>query len=147
MTNHGTGDTEGNGLPPMTNSTILRARYVSNSVDTMSPGRLIVALYDRLMLDLDRARRAVHDHDIAATHESLVHAQAIVIQLHDSLDVTQWPPAHGLADLYLFVYGELVRANVEKDVARIDSCEELLAPLRDAWYQAAGIVAPARDAR
>ena len=75
-----------------------------------------------------------------------MHAQAIVIQLHDSLDVAQWPAGHGLAEIYLFVYHELVSANVEKDTARIDSCQALLAPLRDAWYQAAGIVAPARDA-
>ena len=31
-----------------------RNKYVSDSVTTMSPGQLIVALYDRILLDLER---------------------------------------------------------------------------------------------
>ena len=131
--------TEGNGLP-MTNVAILRSRYVKDSVDTTAPGRLIVALYDRLLLDLERAIDAVARADIEATHECLVHAQAIIVELHDSLNVEVWPAAQGLADIYLFVHGELVSANVEKRAERIVSCHGLLLPLRDAWYAAAGIV-------
>src|SRR5690348_9567881 len=65
---------QGNGLP-MPSSTMLRNRYVSDSVETMSPGRLIVALYDRALLDLDRARVAIEANDVSAAHDALVHAQ------------------------------------------------------------------------
>ena len=41
------------------NQTMLRAAYVSNSIDTMSPARMIVALYDRLIVDLERAEQAI----------------------------------------------------------------------------------------
>ncbi len=118
----------------------LRSRYVSNSVDTMSPGRLIVALYDRLLLDLDRAEHATTASDVAGAHENLIHAQAIIMQLLESLDLERWPAGRALADIYLFVYHELVAANVEKDGARVGSCRTLLTPLRDAWFDAAGIV-------
>jgi len=130
--------TKGNGLPM--NATALRAAYVSNSVDAMSPGRMIVALYDRLLVDLERAEQAMLAADIPTAHECLLHAQAIVSELHDSLDVKQWPSAHTLKSVYVFVLFELVTANVEKDPARIAPCRDLLLPLRDAWTQAAGIV-------
>ncbi len=124
----------------MTNVALLRSRYVKDAVDTTAPGRLIVALYDRLLLDLERATDAVGRGEIEATHECLVHAQAIVAELYSSLDVDSWPAARGLADIYLFVHGELITANVEKRPERIVSCHGLLAPLRDAWHAAAGIV-------
>jgi len=125
---------------PMANVAILRSRYVKDTVDTTAPGRLIVALYDRLLLDLERASEGVARADIELTHECLVHAQLIVAELYISLDTDAWPPAQGLADIYLFVHRELIAANVEKRAERIDSCHGLLAPLRDAWYAAAGIV-------
>ena len=129
---------QGNGFPM--NQTILRAAYVSNAVDSMSPGRIIVALYERLVLDLERARRALEAADLSTAHECLVHAQSIVSELHDSLDTESWPAAHSLKDIYVFLLFELVAANVEKDAARVMSCQELVVPLRDAWSEAAGIV-------
>jgi flagellar protein FliS len=117
-----------------------RSRYVESSVDTMSPGRMIVALYDRLLLDLERAEQAIAAGEPTMVHECLLHAQAIVAELHDSLDRERWAAANNLADVYLFVYNELVTANLEKDAVRVASCRGLLTPLRDAWRQAAGIV-------
>lgn len=122
------------------NQTMLRAAYVSNSIDAMSPGRMIVALYDRLTVDLERAHQAITAADPATAHECLLHAQSIVSELHDSLDVEQWPAAHSLRDIYVFLLFELVAANVEKDATRVAACRELVIPLRDAWTSAAGIV-------
>ena len=130
---------EGNGLPM--NTATLRSKYVSDSVDTMSPGRMIVALYDRLLLDLDRAQAAIGEQDLARAHDCLVHAQAILNELHDSLDHERWPAAVALADLYRFAHAELVTANVAKDVARVRAVREMIQPLRDAWHEASGIVA------
>jgi flagellar protein FliS len=129
---------QGNGFPM--NQTMLRAAYASNAIDFMSPGRVIVALYDRLMVDLERARRAIEASDAPTAHECLMHAQSIVSELHDSLDVEQWSMARHLKDVYVFLLFELVNANVEKNAARVASCHELVAPLRDAWTEAAGIV-------
>lgn len=130
----------GNGLP-MTSTTALYGRYRSDAVETMSPGRLVVALYDRLLLDLERAVGAIADDDVTASHSALVHAQEIVSELHDSLDVEIWSAGTHLAAIYQFLLAELVAANVEKDAARVVTCHELVQPLRDAWSQAAGVVA------
>ncbi len=118
----------------------LRSKYVANSVDTMSPGRVVVALYDRFLLDLERAQCAIVAKDLAGAHESLIHAQDIVTELHNALDLQRWPGGRRLADVYDFVYNELVAANVEKSARRISTCRELMVPLRDTWVEAAGIV-------
>jgi flagellar protein FliS len=121
---------------------MLRNRYVSDAVETMSPGRLIVALYDRLSLDLERAETAIGGRDIAGAHHALVHAQEILWSLLGSLDPSRWTPAAGLAELYRFLINELITANVRKDAEKVVTCRELIEPLRDAWRQAAGIVGP-----
>ena len=136
-------NSSGNGFPM--NQTMLRAAYVSNSVDTMSPSHMIVALYDRLAVDLDRARHAITDADPSTAHECLLHAQSIVSELHDSLDVDRWPAGRGLKDIYVFLLFELIGANVDKDAARVASCQALVAPLRDAWSAALGAAQPAGD--
>src|SRR4051794_22819603 len=122
------------------NATLLRSKYVTDSVETMSPGRIIVALYDRCLLDLDRAVSGIEHDNLVATHAALVHAQAIINELTDALDVERWPAARQLISLYQFVNAELVVANVSKDAARIFECRQLLAPLRDAWYEASGAI-------
>ncbi|MDQ1521887.1 MAG: flagellar secretion chaperone FliS [Actinomycetota bacterium] len=127
------------------NQTMLRAAYVSSSIDTMSPARMIVALYDRLTVDLERAEQAMYAADPAAAHACLIHAQSIVSELHDTLDAELWPAARKLKDIYVFLLFELVGANVDKDPVRVATSRALVVPLRDAWTEAAGIVPSARS--
>jgi flagellar protein FliS len=116
-------------------------KYVRDSLQTMSPGRMIVALYDRVILDLDRAEAAITAWDVFGAHSALMHAQEIVDLLYTSLDTKQWPAGTQLLTVYRTVAAELVAANVSKDLERVRTCRTLLTPLRDAWRQAAGIVA------
>lgn len=119
-----------------------RSKYVTDSVTTMSPGQTIVALYDRMLLDLERATTAIANNDVFSAHGALMHAQEIIDELLVTLDLTQWTGAPSLAALYRHIKGELVFANVNKDSAPLLACKELLVPLRDAWREAAGIVIP-----
>ena len=111
--------------------------YVSDSITTASPERLVVMLYDRLILDIDRALIAVEAQNSGAAHDALVHAQDIIAELARTLDPTTWPAGNGLAALYVFVDSLLIDANVQKDPAIVAQCRELLVPLRDAWREAA----------
>jgi flagellar protein FliS len=115
-------------------------KYVRDSVQTMSPGRMIIALYDRVILDLDRAEAAIGAADIYAAHTALMHAQEIVDELYTTLDVKQWPAGEKLLTIYRTVAGELLTANIPKDIERVRTCRALLTPLRDAWREAAGTV-------
>ncbi len=114
--------------------------YVRDSVETASPGRLLVMLYDRLALDLERAEHACTSGDVQTAHDTLVHAQEIVNELHGSLDVEVWAPGRHLAELYEFVGEQLCQANVSKDAAIVAECRRIIAPLHTAWREAAGVV-------
>jgi flagellar protein FliS len=118
----------------------LRTRYLTDAVTTASPARLLVMLYERLVLDLSQAESALAAGDRPGASERLLHAQEIVLELHASLRTDLWEGAAGLAELYSFVVTELVTANVRADVARVRSCRGLVEPLLDAWREAAAEV-------
>src|SRR2546421_4413979 len=93
----------------------LRARYMSTSVTTASPGQLLVMLYDRLVIDLTRAEEALLAGDRTAGSAQLLHAQDIIVELRSTLNVDVWEGGPGLAQLYDFLLRELIRANVRAD--------------------------------
>jgi flagellar secretion chaperone FliS len=115
----------------------LRARYMGDSVATASPQQLLVMLYDRLALDLERAEEALVGGNRDVSHAQLLHAQEIVLELRASLQVDVWEGGPRLAALYSWVLGELIKANLKGDVRRVRDCRKVVEPLRDAWRQAA----------
>jgi flagellar protein FliS len=119
------------------NATTARARFVADGMATLTGPRLLVALYARLLRDLDDAGHALAAGDPALAHTHLVHAQEIVLELTLALDGAAWPAAAELAELYDWVYRRLVHANVTKDALAVAECRSVLAPLHDAWTDAA----------
>jgi len=122
-------------------STHLRDRYLQDSINTASPGKLLLMLYDRLVLDLMQGEEALRAGNREQAHEKLTHAQEIVIELRTSLDVEAWSGAPGLANLYGYLLTELIGANIAKDADRVAPCRALVEPLRDAWREAAAAAA------
>ncbi len=121
----------------------LRARYMGDAVTTASPQRLLVMLYDRLALDLERAQAALAEGDRQEASGQLQHAQEIVLELRSSLQVDAWEGGPRLAALYTWLISELVQANVKADRNRVASCLQVVEPLRDAWRHAATSLAAA----
>jgi flagellar protein FliS len=119
----------------------LRARYLGDTVATASPQQLLVMLYDRLALDLERAEIALTERDREVASAQLQHAQEIVFELRESLQVDAWEGGPRLASLYSWLLTELVQANVKGDLRRVGDCRRVVEPLRDAWRQAAASLA------
>ena len=119
------------------NASMIRNRYVGDSVATASPARLVTMLYDRLVRDLVTGEAALAVSDLAAANSALVHAQDIVWELAAGLDPTRWSGGPALAVLYQFILTELLEANVKKNAAKVATVRELVEPLRDAWHEAA----------
>ncbi|MEU4158547.1 flagellar export chaperone FliS [Actinoplanes sp. NPDC026670] len=115
----------------------LRDRYLQDSINTASPARLLIMLYDRLILDLMHGEEAFRNDDRVLANEKITHAQEIVLELRVTLDLEAWDGAPGLASLYGFVLTELIGANIKRDADRVAGCRALLEPLRDAWRDAA----------
>lgn len=123
------------------NASLIRNRYVGDSVTTASPGRLVTMLYDRLVRDLAAAEAALATADLEGANHNLIHAQEIVWELAAGLDPTKWSGGPALAALYQFMLAELLDANIKKDAAKVTSVRSLVEPLADAWHQAAELSA------
>lgn len=116
--------------------------YADASRTTASPERLLCMVYDRLVLDLERAAEALASG--ASAHEPLRHAQDIVHELLVSLDQGVWSGGKALASVYVYLHTRLVEANVRRDPALVAECTRLVTPLRDAWHAAAASAGPRR---
>lgn len=130
----------------MNASANLRNQYLSDSVLSASPARLLTMLYDRLLLDLGRAEAAQLGANWTVASENLVHAQAIIAELSSSLKVDDWDGADALLGVYNYCATALVNANIQRDARLTREAIDLLEPLRQTWHQAAVMVQPATPA-
>lgn len=122
---------------------LARAQYNQDAILSASPARLLTMLFDRLMVDLQRAEAAQLEEDWNRASGHLIHAQDIVAELAGSLDTERWDGGQGLLAVYLFASTKLVSANVEHSVERTREVMTIMEPLRQAWHEAAELVAQA----
>jgi len=127
-------------------ATVAAARnaYTRGGVATAAPPQLLVMLWDRIVLDVERALRAQLKADWEEAHHQLLHAQACYTELLSSLDTEGWEAGPQLASLYDYLNRRLVVANVQRDQR---ATKEVLAhsrALRDTWHQA--VIAAAQQA-
>ena len=115
----------------------MRNRYLQDSISTASPGKLLVMLYDRLVMDLFQGEEALRAGEREVANDKLNHAQEIILELRTTLDVEAWAGAPGLASLYGYLLTELIGANIARDADRVATCRAIIEPLRDAWREAA----------
>lgn len=123
------------------NLALTRSRFLDNAIVTAGPQRILTMLYDRLVLDLDRAQAAQRTGNRSEAAEYLDNAQDIVIGLASTLDVAAWSGGKGLMDLYTYLQHELLSCSLAGDADRTAKCGELVIPLRDAWHEAAATIA------
>lgn len=114
-----------------------RATYLDASITTASPATLLVMLFDRLVLDVQRGLEAQRRGDVEDTHRHLTHAQDIVLELQASLRPDEFRGGYDLAALYGFLHRQLVMANVRKDAVLTDEVLTMVTDLCDAWREAA----------
>ena len=114
-----------------------RAEYARNSVLSATPARLLTMLYDRLLLDLNRAEAAQLAGTWPVASENLIHAQAIVSELTGTLRTDVWDGAENLKAIYAYCLTTMMDANIHRSPERTRECIGLLEPLRLAWHEAA----------
>ncbi|MCL4434258.1 MAG: flagellar export chaperone FliS [Actinobacteria bacterium] len=118
----------------------LRERYLRDAILTATPAQRVVMLYDQLLLDITTATSLLvveGIRDLKGVNDHLVNAQEIVLTLRDVLRTDLWEGAANLAQLYTYIHGELVQANLQKDVERLRGVVELVERLADAFRTAA----------
>ena len=114
------------------------ATYRQQSVLTATPGQLVVMFYDGALRFLLQASTALRAGDNLLCDAKLRRAEAIVDELHSSLDKERGGDiASRLEGIYVFCKRRLTDARIQRDPAMIDKVSELLGELREASVQIA----------
>lgn len=107
------------------------------SIADARPHELLVMLYDRLVLDVQRGLRAQRRRDHVETIDRLTHALNIVDELRRNVEVAEIKAGYELAALYEFLNRRLVMASIGNNTAITDECLELVTDLCETWRQLA----------
>lgn len=114
-----------------------RNAYVGAAVSTASPARLLVMLFERLGLDVQRAIECQEAGDFLAAGPHLLHAQEIVLELRSSLNHDVWDGAARLDSIYAWLHTQLIQANIKRDLDLTRDCLRIVEPLVETWREAA----------
>lgn len=110
-------------------------QYKAQSINTMTPGELLMLLYDELIKRLARAEIALKNQKYEVFDESIIRCREILRYLDDTLDM-QYPISHDLHRLYDFFSYELSRVQVGRNEKVLAEVKPRLTDLRDTFRQA-----------
>ena len=114
--------------------------YKAQSVQTASPGKLVLMLFDGYLRFTTAARRSFEETDFTKRNEgvnnNLIRAQNIVTELQSSLDMSVPGELPGtLYRLYDYVLHQLQQSNLQKKEEPIDEADKVISELREAWAE------------
>ena len=108
--------------------------YRDREIQTASPSRLVVLVFDCALSNLMRARRAVQTGKIEERVEAVGRAREAIMELLVTLNVEQGGElARNLQSLYTYILSELVDVARRPDGARIDTIIKMITELRSAF--------------
>jgi flagellar protein FliS len=108
---------------------------MQQSVTTMTPAQLLIALYDKAILEINKAIIYIDEKDIPKAHNSITRVSQIVDSLDANLKV-KYEISDSLATMYQYFREQLVHANVKKDPEILKTLLPMFQELRDAFFEA-----------
>lgn len=109
-------------------------RYQQVQVTTMTPGEVLLALYDGMIRFLNSAKLCLQNKQMTKAREFLSKTHAILSELTIALDHTVAPELCAqLASIYGFCMERAVHASVHAQAQDIDEILRTLTPLKEAW--------------
>jgi flagellar protein FliS len=113
--------------------------YQQNAVQTASPERLLLMLYDGAIRFMNQAKMYLEKGDLELVHSNLVKAQDIITELMVTLNM-DYEISHQLLPLYEYYRHRLIEANTKKIAEPIDEVLGYMTELRQTWEQAIRLV-------
>ncbi len=108
--------------------------YKSTQIETASREQILLMLYDGAIRFMRQAREAMKEEDYQVSHNKLIKSQDIVTELMASLEIDiMGDVGKQLYNLYDYILHNLVQANVDKDVKKIDAAVSIMQELQEAW--------------
>ena len=111
------------------------ATYKQQSVMTMTPGQILITVYDELIKQLNIAILSFEKNDISEINRSLLKSQRIITELRTTLNF-DYSISKNLDDIYIFLNGAIIDANIKKDPSKLKDILQIVQELRDAFFQA-----------
>jgi flagellar protein FliS len=112
--------------------------YREMEIHAASPERLLVIVFEQLVVNLERARIAMERNDVELRVTALRRARGLVAELLSTLDFEKGGAlAIELADLYQFLLTELVDIGRRGDVRTMRKLVNIATHLRDGFAGAA----------
>lgn len=100
-----------------------------------SPTKLIEMLYDGILRFIFRTKKAIEAGDVEKKVLYINKANAIFVELLNSLDYSQGDVAHYLSGLYARQMQLLVLANLNNDVNALNEITNVVKQLSEAWRE------------
>lgn len=108
--------------------------YQQNSVNTASPAKLTLMLYEGAIKFCNIAKDAMDEGDIVKTNTNIQKAEKIIVELRVTLDM-KYPVAKEFDTVYDYIYRRLVEANMQKDKEILEEALEHIKTMRDTWKE------------
>lgn len=109
-------------------------QYRRSSVETVSPGKLLLMLYDGAIKNLNNAIAAIKANNINQAHNDIIKTQDIIVELMSTLDMS-YDISKSLFSLYDYIMNRLIEANINKDTKILEEVSLFIADLRDTWQE------------
>jgi flagellar secretion chaperone FliS len=122
---------------------------IETRVNGADPHQLVLMLFDGFLEAVAQGRGAMRARQAAAKGAALSRAVRIIEEgLRAGLDLRAGGTlARDLDELYAYLAMQLTLANLRDDETRLDECQRLVTPLREAWLAIAPAPAGAAAAR
>ena len=112
------------------------AQYLRTAVETATPTRLVVMLYDGAIRFLSQAMTAMQAGQYEDQSRFIGKAQDIIAHLHAHLDYEAGGAvSRQLATVYAPMFDMLTYANAKDDCERVEKVLSALRELREAWVE------------
>lgn len=115
-------------------------KYRQSSVQTSTPGQLLLMLYDGAIRFVRAGIDSLQKKDLQKANLNLGKSQSIVNELLSTLD-RNYAVSEGLASLYEYINHLLIESNVKKTVAPAEEALGYLMDLRETFAEAAKMTA------
>lgn len=109
-------------------------KYMQQSVTTMTPAQLLIALYDKAITEINKAIIFIEENNIPKAHNSITRVSEIIDTLDANLKV-KYEISDSLATLYQYFRERLVEANVKKDTEILKEILPMIQEIRDAFFE------------
>ncbi len=111
--------------------------YHKTSVETASKEKILLMLYEGCIRNLKKCKLAMEAKNWSEKGVHLGKAQDIINELSNSLDFELGGDiSRQLEALYLHIFKETTKANIENDPAKIAHCIKILETLYEGWKEA-----------